>query len=318
MILKALGRLFTATIAISGLMATPPDSIASAYTVERSVVVTPAKVPVWIALPDQAGGKVPAVLLVHGSGGINHDHERGYAKFFSDRGIATIVIDSFVNRGIKSTVTDQAQLPARAMTRDALQVLQSLIEHPKIDVDRVAIMGFSKGAQASLLSSLMIFNRPGEKRFALTIAMYPPCNVARFRPTTTGRPIRILVGARDAYNEPAPCYELEKELKAEGADVALTTIPNAKHGWDVPRNPPNWQNAKGENYSKCRFIETAPGRWVERTSQIEIENNGRPIPENRKKALSKCIRYGVSGGYNPEAAKQSIRVIESELRALTR
>lgn len=305
-------------IVIAGLAGAPPISTASAYTVEKSVVATPAKVPVWIALPEQPRGKVPAVLLVHGSGGINYDHQWGYAKFFSERGIATIIVDAFTPRNIKSTVTDQAQLPARAMTRDALQVLQSLIGHPKIDVDRVAIMGFSKGAQAALLSSLMIFNLPGEKTFALTIAMYPPCNVARFRPKTTGKPIRILVGARDAYNEPAPCYELEKELKAEGADVALTTIPNAKHGWDVPRNPPDWQNAKGENYSNCRFIETAPGRWIERTSQIEIEDKERPIPENRKKALSKCIRYGVSGGYNPEAATQSIRAIESELRALTR
>lgn len=288
---------------------------AGAYTVQRSAVTTPAKVPVWVILPDNVQGKVPAMLLMHGSGGINKPHEWGYARYFTEHGIAAVIIDSFTPRGVRSTVLNQAKVSAPAMTRDALTVLQSLAGDPHIDADRVGIMGFSKGAQVAIDTSLAVFNRPGERQFALAIAMYPPCTERRYDPKTTGKPIHFLVGEYDHYDNPEYCRELAQRLRHYGADITLVTIKNAQHGWDVPGKP-HWENARGENYSRCKFVEVSPRHWIEASTKLAIADEHGPIVQNRRKALHHCLTYGVSGGYSPMATDESLRLIAQYVERL--
>lgn len=285
-------------------------SVASAYTTEKMTVQTKVKVPVQIYLPNNIQGKAPAVLLVHSSGGVNKVHEIYYASAFEKMGIATIVIDSFSPRGIHDTVKDQNSVPMFEMRNDAIAVLQAVARNPHIDPNKVAIMGFSKGAGVVMQTALSAFNRINGTQFAMFIAMYPPCNELRLNPKTTGRPIRILVGENDKYDDPKNCTDVVTALKANGADVELTVIPKAQHGWDVSTNPAHWRVPKGENYSGCRFIETKPRIWIEKRSGIEIANEHGALPNNRKMALSKCLTYGVSGGYSPTAAAQSLKLIK--------
>src|SRR4051812_40152006 len=78
--------------------------------------------PVTIAgelrIPRGATGKVPAVLLLHGSGGLNGGHEL-WAKHFNEMGIASLLVDSFSERGIVSTSANQALLGRLNMILDA-------------------------------------------------------------------------------------------------------------------------------------------------------------------------------------------------------
>ena len=50
-----------------------------------------------------ADAKLPAVVLVHGSGGIYPEQITYWAKLFNEQGIAAMVIDVFGPRGVKST-----------------------------------------------------------------------------------------------------------------------------------------------------------------------------------------------------------------------
>src|SRR5271163_5273986 len=57
----------------------------------------------------QGSGRLPLVILVHGSGGIE-ENIAAWQRVFASLGISTFAIDSFTGRGIVSTVADQSQL----------------------------------------------------------------------------------------------------------------------------------------------------------------------------------------------------------------
>ena len=69
-------------------------------------------------------------------------------------GFATFVIDSFTGRGIANTITDQAQLSSYVMMNDAFAAFAVLAKHPRVDPDKIAVMGFSKGAIPALYASM--------------------------------------------------------------------------------------------------------------------------------------------------------------------
>ena len=94
--------------------------------------------------------KVPAVVLVHGSGGIYNAELDFWPKQFNAAGIAVFTLDMFGPRGVQSTAEDQSQVPFAADVADAFAALRLLATHPRIDAKRIAIMGFSRGGIATL------------------------------------------------------------------------------------------------------------------------------------------------------------------------
>ena len=71
-----------------------------------------------LRIPRGVTGKMPAVVLLHGSGGVNGGNEL-WAKHFNEMGIASFVLDSFSARGLVSTSADQALLGRLNMILDA-------------------------------------------------------------------------------------------------------------------------------------------------------------------------------------------------------
>jgi dienelactone hydrolase len=109
-----------------------------------------------LRMPRAATRRLPVVVLIHGSGGVSgfvHD----WSQWLNALGVATFIIDRFTGRGIVTTVYDQAQLSRLAIIVDAYRALELLSKHPRIDSQRIAVMGFSRGDQASLYSGLMRF-----------------------------------------------------------------------------------------------------------------------------------------------------------------
>ena len=162
--------------------------------------------PVTIAgelrFPRGATGKLPAVVLLHGSGGVNGGHEF-WAKHFNEMGVASfLIIDSFSSRGLVSTSTNQALLGRYNMIVDAYRGLEMLAAHSRIDGNRVAVMGFSRGGQSALYSSLKRFQQSwgAGNRFAAHIPLYASCSATLIGDTDlTGAPIRQHHGAADDY-----------------------------------------------------------------------------------------------------------------------
>jgi hypothetical protein len=112
-----------------------------------------------LRLPRVGSDKLPAVILLHGSGGI-----QGYgappeewSRELNSVGIATFLVDSFASRGIVETVTDQSRLGRLNMIVDAYRTLQLLAAHRQIEPNRIArVADFPCGAAQALFGSYSI------------------------------------------------------------------------------------------------------------------------------------------------------------------
>src|SRR4029077_6791711 len=259
-------------------------------------------------------GRVPAMIIQHGSGGVSAQREGRYAQEIVNLGVAALVIDSFKGRGIVSTVTDQSAVSAQEIADDAFAALRLLASHPRIASDRIGILGFSKGATAALLTALeRRANKalPDGLRFALHVSLYPSCDSHYFRPKTTGSPVSLLLGGADTYAGVGPCQEYATALKAEGAAIEVTVYPGAPHGFDMERS---YRVANGENWSRCVFVEQPDGSWKERTSGVVThDSSGRRIEAGYRRALAVCRSYGVSGGPNAAARTKTMIALRSYL-----
>jgi dienelactone hydrolase len=186
-----------------------------------------------LPIPKPGSDKLPAVVLVHGSGGVSGSTDR-WAQDLNSIGVAAFILDSFSGRGIVNTGSDQSQLDSLAMMVDAYRVLGRLAQHPRIDPNRIAVMGFSKGAVTALYSSNERFQKlyaAPNTQFAAHIGLYTPCNVAyRDDDKTTGKPIRLFHGIADDYVSIQPCRNYVERLKAADADAdaTLTEYPDAR------------------------------------------------------------------------------------------
>jgi dienelactone hydrolase len=146
--------------------------------------------------PLQGEGRLPAVALLHGAGGIDGNASR-WVRTLNRMGVAAFLIDSFTGRGIPARHSpDYAD--GRTMIVDAYRSLAYLAQHPHIDSTRIAVMGFSRGGGAALYASLKRFQRlhaPAGLEFVAYIAFYPPCAITfRDDEEVSDRPIRLLHG----------------------------------------------------------------------------------------------------------------------------
>src|SRR6202790_3726460 len=116
----------------------------------------PAMIAGELRIPKPGTDRLPAVVLVHGSGGIGFNYGM-WADELNKAGLATFVFYSFTGRGITQTITDQSQLSSYAMMNDAFAALAVLARHPRIDPGKIAVMGFSKGAVPSIYASMNRF-----------------------------------------------------------------------------------------------------------------------------------------------------------------
>ncbi len=121
-----------------------------------------------LRLPREGSGRVPAMVIAHGSAGVDA-REAAWADRLTALGLVTFVVDSFTPRNVRETATDQGRLPTAATVADALAALRLLGTHPRIDPERIGVIGFSKGGQVALYTALEPFRRAviaDDRRFA--------------------------------------------------------------------------------------------------------------------------------------------------------
>ena len=198
----------------------------------------------------QGPGRLPLVILVAGSGGFAPNADV-WDRQFQEMGISTFTMDSFAGRGIVSTVVDQSQLGRLNMILDVYRSLAVLAAHPRVDPTRIAVMGFSRGGQAALYSSLKRFQRiwnPGGIEPAAYIALYPPCITTFVGDTeVSDHPIRMFHGVSDDYVEIGPCRDYLARLQKNAKDVKMVEFPDTWHAFDylnLPVTPTVVQNAQ--------------------------------------------------------------------------
>lgn len=200
----------------------------------------------------------PAIVLMHGRAGLfsasadsvySADtltlRHRYWAEYWAQRGYYALLVDSFSSRGYPTgfaagTYADRPasidEVTIRPM--DAYGALRFLRTLPNVADDRVALMGWSNGASATLAT--MADDKPGDMRalgFRAAIAMYPGCGMKRRFDRDGYRsyaPVEIFIGTADEEISYELCDRLVTRSRGLGAPVEMTTYEGASHGFDDP------------------------------------------------------------------------------------
>jgi len=264
----------------------------------------PAIIAGELRIPKGGSEKLPAVVIVHGSGGINARQER-WVQELNSVGVATFALDSFAGRGIVTTINDQSQLTDLAMMIDAFQALAVLAKHPRLDANRIAIMGASKGAVAAVYSSMDRFRKmygPPDASFAAHIGLYTPCNVNYIADDQVSKkPIRLFHGIADDWVAIGPCRAYVERLRKASADATLTEFANAVHAYDsfTILKPVQFPNAQTRR--NCALREN------ERGDIIDVKT-GKPFDYNNP-----CVERGTHIAYDADATAATVRAVKELL-----
>jgi dienelactone hydrolase len=205
----------------------------------------PAQITGTLRLPPGTG-RVPAVLILHGSGGVDG---RGhmYGQALAAAGIASFEIDMFTPRGVTQNNIATARPHPLDTLPDVFGALRAMAAHPRLDGGRLGVMGFSFGG----MLSTMVATAPVGGTYGLgspavrgVMPIYPPCYVftegeGPFAAMIGSRfprvPMLMLAAGRDDYD--ADGGESCRRLLAAGGPEAqrnatLHVYPNATHAWE--------------------------------------------------------------------------------------
>jgi dienelactone hydrolase len=245
--------------------------------------------------------RLPAVVLLHGSGGVGGGATWLWEGTLNDMGVATLRLDSFSGRGLTDVGSDQDRLGFFTQIYDVYRAVEALAGHPRIDPSRIAVMGFSRGGTAALYSSMSRFQDlygPQGTRIAGHLPFYPACNFQLVDELdVTKSPIREFHGAADDWTLAAPCRDYMDRLAAAGHDAEMVEYPGARHSFDNPQAPALNVRTEEQTSRNCRRHEVG-GRLVN-------TDTGQPFTYR-----DPCVEYGPTVQYDSaatEAAKGAVK-----------
>jgi dienelactone hydrolase len=205
-------------------------------------------------LPAGAKAKAAAVLILHGSGGVDG---RGafHAQALQEAGVATLEIEMFP-RGGRPRAGQRATMP------HAAAALRWLAAQPGIDAARLGVMGFSYGGAMSVyMAGERVQERLGGDvpRPAAFAALYPVCSgLARalvdanhsfhgVHLRVSAAPVLIQLGTRDDYEQgERPCDRVLELLPAPARERwTVRYFEGATHGFDGLRAMQFYDEAAG-------------------------------------------------------------------------
>jgi dienelactone hydrolase len=200
---------------------------------EPIIPAAPSVIDGFLTKPD-GPGPFPAIVHLHGCGGLPDDVKRGANHFWSERlaawGYAVLVVDSFTARGINNTCSGEAA----PRVADAIGALAWLARQTFVDASRIAVMGFSAGGIATLsiaeARDFELFENEAEHSFKAAIAFYPACR----SDNPMKMPTLILTGELDDWTPAAACRATAAR-RTGGSAVELIVYPGTYHSFDSPR-----------------------------------------------------------------------------------
>ena len=173
-------------------------------------------------------GPFPAIVLLHGCGGIQPKRDHRWAERLSGWGYVTLQVDSFRPRGLSSVCAysgrDATDILQQRVT-DTYDAKRYLAGLPFVDRSRIAVMGWSHGGS----TTLQILYQKTDDPFRAAIAFYPSC---RRILTGLNSPLLILIGEADDWTPAGRCVEMMPKEQA-ASEVTLKVYPGAYHGFDT-------------------------------------------------------------------------------------
>jgi dienelactone hydrolase len=192
---------------------------------------------------------------------------------------------------------------------DIYKALAIAAKHPGVDPDKIILMGFSRGGQATLYAGVERFHKlwnTSGAQFAAYIPFYPDC-ATRYSGDTdyVAKPVRIFHGTPDDYNPVASCKAYVARLKQAGKDIDLTEYADAAHGFDTPLvNGPPMVATTSQTVRSCTIEEKQPGQLVNSQTGKEFSYT------------DSCVALGPHVGGNAAAREASVVAVSAFVRSV--
>ncbi len=255
-----------------------------------------------LTIPDKKKKKYPVVIGVAGSSGWG-EHHFEYLKMYQDAGIATLQLQSFKSRNETSTVGTQNTVTIPMVILDSYRALEKLAENPKIDIENVAITGWSLGGGVTLFSGWkpIMDAIDSDYKFAAHLAFYPPCFAEPSILEFTDSPMHILIGEIDEWTPADACIELTSLLKENQINnVGITVYKGAHHSFD--RDEPIMVAEGGYSFKDCRFKMNDEGAVLMNYFNIPMTNWFTQMI-----GFAMCAERDPQFGGHPESRKKSFK-----------
>ena len=262
-----------------------------------------------LTIPSSVEGKpTPAVILLHGSGGIKDEIELSVAKALNDTGIATFVVDSFSGRGLSSTGSDQGKLTMASTIMDGFQALKALKSQPGIDPNRIGLAGFSRGGVGAIfvgqknLSDAVLTDGSA---FAALAPVYPGCATQWDNVKPSSASMHFFLGEDDDLTPAASCMEYVGKIKAAGGEVQSTTYPGASHQFLIGSK----SDVSGAgNFSDCKMGIRDDGVIYHEATGSDDKGGWRPFV---RAVFKDCGKRGFTRGSSSEIRGKALQDISS-------
>ena len=214
----------------AGAAAPPPGTLAAFRTLDPMIE---GLVPATLYRP-VGGGPFPAVVLLHGCGGLGASIY-AWGRWLQAAGYEALVVNSMAPRNVKSVCVVGGHPTDRDQARDAFGALEFLRSLPEVNPHRTAVIGWSHGGGAALEIASAAFVAsvlPAGGGFQTVIAFYPECTLLPKRGFSA--PTLVLIGSEDDWSPPQSCETGVPPLQAAGAPLEWHLYPNATHAFDTP------------------------------------------------------------------------------------
>lgn len=276
-------------------------------------------------MPESASAEqpVPAMIVLHGSGGIAPGREDRYAKFYNDLGVAVFVLDYYHPRGAKLDMPYTYKVLSTTeidIIHDSIKALALLGTHPAIDGTRVGVTGYSYGGMVARYLQDPRFKEiiaPSAPEFAAHIDTYGPCHQTMGEIKTNGAPYLSLRGDTDASISIEVCDAVEAKMAAAGTPVERHVFAGAGHAWEVDR-----PRALGDHpyVTGCSFsydpsgVSTVDGAPARMAKPGEGRNKQAFARGMLMSDVRHCLGSGYIGGRDDDTDKKAKAVIADFLQ----
>ena len=274
-----------------------------------------------LLLPENIDSKVPVVIMSHPSmGRVPED----WFKWFYDLGVGVFDTQHYLSRGGKDQwFYDLAS--EEAGTVDVYRALDVIAEDPRVDKNKIFLLGWSYGGLVVTNAHQKFFiERINPKNeFQAFISYYPYCPLVKKNTETSSKPLIILTGEKDRMCPMELCKDYMNIVKNSSPDSELHIFPKSYHRFDFTLLPKHVNIGRAENWSEEYLQEkiqskrynigdphkeiTGPNGW----SYFSIMDE-----EERDEILDPYREDANYIGYNKEADEASREIIKALIASL--
>jgi len=250
--------------------------------------------------------KIPLMILLHTSGGVKPNREIKYAKHFNKLGYASYVIDTYSTRKCNPSGNSIpwknciSKITTIDYATDAYQALNKLSTHPNINIDKIALIGFSYGANATALVLDSNFKKvlsPNNK-YLFHISVYGDCflNYGDLQ-KSTGADFHFIIGTKDMQYNKKICNKNFSKIRSAGSNVSEHFLQDGGHAFEA-EYPVQWlPSSEYPTFTNCDLQFLNDGTYMESETNNKIKINAEDDLKKKSKLRKEFIFKTIKSCY---------------------